>query len=323
MSGIPSDAIAVAVRAVIGSAGSDITARKVRNLVEHKLGLPIDGLLDRKDEVMAMISAAVTDVTQPQVDPLAVTEAIRALEDDNGPAKAALLVAELHGEAANRDVAEAMLVLSEVCVASQVASTRLLEAHAGRALTEMLLPAAPKTAASLAARMLSAMSTHPNVSEAIIKSGVVPAILARLGVSIDGVGIQCAALCHNLADSPSNRIRLMHAHMLMSLTRVMVEPAASDSLKEHCLTAAASLAGKPDSECSFPELLGTFLCQAPGTQREALSCLDLIREKQPGVDGRLAQVAVLMQGLAKAATSTDKAVAESATQELAAIRAAS
>lgn len=103
-----------------------------------------------------------------------------------------------------------------------------------------------------------------------------------------------------------------------------MEPAASDGLKEHCLQATASLAGKPESECSFPELLGSFLAaKMPGTQRDALSALQLVREKQPGLDGRLARVPALVSGLSSAAASTDSQVAAAAKEAMAALQAAS
>ena len=72
---------------------------------------------------------------------------------------------------------------------------------------------------------------------------------------------------------------------------------------------------------SFPALLGTCLSSnTPGTQRAALNALQLIRERQPGVEGRLAGVDELMAGLASAASSTDAEVSRDAAEALAALQ---
>ena len=55
------DALATAVRETLAEAaasGAEMTARNVRHAVEKKLGLPQDGLLDRKEELMGLISHA-------------------------------------------------------------------------------------------------------------------------------------------------------------------------------------------------------------------------------------------------------------------------
>ena len=55
------DALATAVRETLAEAaasGAEMTARNVRHAVEKKLGLPPDGLLDRKEELMGIISHA-------------------------------------------------------------------------------------------------------------------------------------------------------------------------------------------------------------------------------------------------------------------------
>ena len=52
---------ATAVRDTLAEAaasGAEMTARNVRHVVEKKLGLPHDGLLDRKEELMGIISHA-------------------------------------------------------------------------------------------------------------------------------------------------------------------------------------------------------------------------------------------------------------------------
>ena len=55
------EALATAVRETLAEAaasGAEMTARNVRHAVEKKLGLPQDGLLDRKEELMGIISHA-------------------------------------------------------------------------------------------------------------------------------------------------------------------------------------------------------------------------------------------------------------------------
>ena len=105
------------------------------------------------------------------------------------------------------------------------------------------------------------------------------------------------------------------------LTRVLLEPVTTPALKEHCLQAVASLACMPEAELSFPAMLGTCLSsKTPGTQRAALNALQLIRERQPGVEGRLAGVDELMAGLASAASSTDAEVSRDAAEALAALQ---
>ena len=126
---------------------------------------------------------------------------------------------------------------------------------------------------------------------------------------------------HVLADSPATRMRLLFAGTLGVLTRILLEPAATPALKEHCLQAVASLAGVPEAELSFPALLGTFMSsRTPGTQRDALTALQLIRERQPGIEERLFGVAELTAGLSCAASSTDAEVARSAAEALEALQ---
>ena len=96
------DALATAVRETLAEAaasGAEMTARNVRHAVEKKLGLPPDGLLDRKEELMGLISATLNndvEVSDARVDSQAVREVQLALEDpDGGPTKASVLVGEL------------------------------------------------------------------------------------------------------------------------------------------------------------------------------------------------------------------------------------
>jgi len=317
------EAAARAVLAEQSSSGETVTAKTVRLAVEKRLGLPADGLLARKDELMTIITAELQQ-TSTVSEAGAVAETVTALEDpDSGPTKAALLVAKLEDISVKEgeDAQEALALLAEACAASECASTRLLEAHLGRALAPLVAPEAPTPMASLAVRLLSAISTHRAGTDAVAKSAVVGPLLMRLSMATEGVGVQCAVLVHNLADSAGTRMRLLHAGALGVLTRIMLEPSATAALKEHCLQAVASLAGMPEAELSFPSLIGTFLgARLPGTQRDALNALQLVRERQPGIESRLAGVDELMAGLISAAASTDAEVASGAAEALAALR---
>lgn len=278
---------------------------------------------------MALISAVLqgpaagATPSDERVDPAAVKEVQDALADpDGGPTRAALLVAELMGESATagRDALEAMALLAEACATSEPAARRLLDAKVAGALAAFLPPTAPKAAASVAVRMLSAMALHAPLTEGLVRSAALTPLLARLSAELGDVGIQCAALLHNLADSPATRMRLLHAGALEVVTRMMVEPSASDGLKEHLLTAMHSLAGVTDEGLAVPDLIGRFLCaKLPGTQRSALSALQIIRERQPGIEARLSGIEGLMAGLRTASASSDASVVSGATEMLAAL----
>ena len=274
--------------------------------------------------INAVLSGEDAETGDRRVDPAAVRAAQTALEDpDGGPTRAALLVAELKGESSNagRESGEAMALLAEACSTNAVAAKRMLDANVAGALASFLPPTAPKAAASLALRLLSALALHSSLTEPLVRSAALPPLLARLAMEIGDVGVQCAALLHNLADAPANRMRLLHAGALGVLTQVLVDPSGSGALKEHCLQAVASLAGKPECAESFPQLLGTFLAaRLPGTQREALSAVQLIRERQPGIESRLAGVEELVAGLGAAAASSDAQVAKDAAELKAALQ---
>ena len=328
------DALATAVRETLAEAaasGAEMTARNVRHAVEKKLGLPPDGLLDRKEELMGLISATLNndvEVSDARVDSQAVREVQLALEDpDGGPTKASVLVAELTAASTgeSREASEAMALLAEACATSEGAARRLLDAQITGALASYLPPTAPKSYASLAIRLLSAMALHGPLTEALVRSSCVAPLLGRLSISIDGsVGVQCATLLHNLADSPATRMRLLHAGALEVIIRVIVEPAASDGLKEHLLTALHSLAGVTEEGLAVPDLIGRFIAaKLPGTQRSGLSSLQILREKHgSAIDGRLAGCEGLVEGLTAASSSGDKEVAAEAAEVLGRLRAA-
>lgn len=226
------------------ASGTEITARSVRAACERKLGLPADGLVSRKEELMALISCALNDLQQQSgVDAAAVLEVQNALADlDTGPTHAALLVAELTGEGTGGgDAVKAMALLAEACATSESASRRLLDAGVVGPLAMSISPEMPKAAASVALRMLSAMALHATLTEQLVRSSALPPLLSRLSVSIDGVGVQCATLVHNLADAPATRMRLLHAGTLRVLTRVIVEARVPPSHASSCSSPVSAI----------------------------------------------------------------------------------
>ena len=99
---------------------------------------------------------------------------------------------------------------------------------------------------------------------------------------------------------------------MAALTHIVLDPAASATLKEHCLQAAASMAGRAEAEISFPAVCG-LLCSSrvPGTQREGLRALGLLAERAD-LRGRLSAVDEISAGLQAARASRDAAVAQQA-----------
>lgn len=316
-------------------------------------------LLESINAVLA--AAGEAPAAPPAADKGAVAEVVAALEDDAGGAKRAeMLIGQLSARESSAMTTEAMLLLCDACAASAAASRRMIDGGMLDALVPFVTPAPnSNAAASLAVRMLSAMSTHaagpercpariepaavrpaaaahgPSAPSAptapssahppgrrrLLKSRVVAPLLARLASASDELGVSIAALLHNLADSPGSRLRLLHHGALLRLCHIIMAPEASAGLKEHCLQAAASLAGRPEAEISFPQVLG-LLCaaRAVGTQRDAVSALQLVLERQPGIEARLAQVAEVTDGLEAAAAATDAGVAAAAAELLASLR---
>lgn len=166
-------ALVAAVREVLREAtasGAEVTARTVRHACERRLGLPPDGLIERKEELMGLISAELEGGQAAQlerrVDATAVREIQTALSDaDGGPTRAALLVAELTSDGAiGHDGQEAMVLLAEACATSEPAARRLLDANVAIALAGLLPPLAPKPTCSLAVRLLSASACRTAVN---------------------------------------------------------------------------------------------------------------------------------------------------------------
>ena len=107
---------------------------------------------------------------------------------------------------------------------------------------------------------------------------------------------------------------MLHGGAVRALTRAVVEPASSSSLKEYSVQAVASIAGRPAEEVSLPQLLGDMCGErVPGTQREGLAALQIIAEKQPGAAARLGGVEEVARGVRAAASSADSGVNEAAT----------
>ena len=89
--------IVAEVLAEAQASGATITARQVRAACEKKLNLPPDGLLEKKEAIMAMINVVLESGgsgaggngaggSDQSVDPEAVKAAVAALEDeDSGP----------------------------------------------------------------------------------------------------------------------------------------------------------------------------------------------------------------------------------------------
>ena len=201
----------------------------------------------------------------------------------------------------------ALLILAEVSASSSAAAALVMDAGCVAALLPLLSPSSSsRSSTELALRLLTAISTQPNVTERMLKEGLLPPLLSLTHTATETIGVRVAILLHNLADTPGSRFRLMHGRTLTVLTHMLLNPAGSGALKEHALQAVASIAGSPTAELSFPQLLGK-LCAAkmPGTQLEAMTCLQLIVEKQPEHAKRLGQVEEIARGLAAAAASSD------------------
>jgi len=189
---------------------------------------------------------------------------------------------------------------------------QLLDALLVQRLGAFLEPLGSKEVAAIAVRVLTAASLHDSVGATLLRDGVLPLLLGRLGTAADGLAILIVALFHNLADSSANCLRLLAAGTLCAVTRLILEPVSSATLKEHCVTAAASMAGCAAEEVSFPQVVGR-LCASrlPGTQREALSSLELIANVAT-YRAQLPQVADVVSGLRAACRSRDATVSSQA-----------
>lgn len=177
-----------------------------------------------------------------------------------------------------------------------------------------LTPLSKTDESILAVRVLTAASIHDGLTERLLRDGCLPLILERLRTSGESLSIPIAALLHNLADTPANQMRLIAGGAVAALTHIVLDPAAGGTLKEHCLQAVASMAGRAEAEISFPAVCG-LLCSSrlPGTQREGLRALALLAERAD-LRGRLSAVDEIQTGLQAARASRDAAVAEQAAE---------
>ena len=255
---------------------------------------------------------------------MASIEDPEAVEVDSSTLKAAVTALDKGGVAAATSMLDAatkrggdesaLLVLAEVSASSSAAAAHVMDAGCVTALLPLLSPSSSsRSSTELALRLLCAISTQPNVTERMLKEGLLPPLLSLTHTATESIGVRVAVLLHNLADTPGSRFRLMHGRTLTVLTHMLLNPSGSGALKEHALQAVASLAGSPTAELSFPQLLGN-LCAAkmPGTQREAMTCLQLIVEKTPEHAQRLGTIEEIARGLAAAAASSDAQCASDA-----------
>ncbi|KAL1525580.1 hypothetical protein AB1Y20_020434 [Prymnesium parvum] len=243
------------------------------------------------------------DDAESEIAPQVVREAVASIEAGGSAAAKSMI----HAVEAGGDEEKALVLLAECAATSPLVATQLLDAGCVRSLLPHLDPArSSKRSTELVLRVFSALSTQPNTTERMLKDGLLPPLLSLTHTASDAIGMRIAALLHNLADTPANRFRLVHERTLTVLTHMLVNPAGSGSLKEHGLQAAASIAGFPTEELSFPQLLGR-LCESklPGQQREAMACLAIIADKTPEHRARLGQVPDIARGLVCAAGSSD------------------
>ena len=306
----------------LNSHGMDgsLTARVVREEVERRCSMEPGALVSQKEALMNAIEEVIgeqlqgdnTAKSQQAASPAECAATRVAVESD--PASAKSLVDAITGATEPAQLLEQ----AEAACASKVAAERLIAAGLVPALVRWLAPGMPRPMSALALRALTAASLHRGVTVEMLKAGtMVPAIIAGLATAPESLTIPLVDLVHNLADEESNRLRLVVGGCLPALSRQLLEPTASATLKEHALNAVASLAGVPDTELSFPGILA--LCCAsrfPGTQCEGVKAMTLLADK-PELRGRLAAVEGLPEGLRAAAASRDASTAKAAAELLA------
>jgi hypothetical protein len=176
-----------------------------------------------------------------------------------------------------------------------------------------LAPTASVEVSAFATRVLTAISMHDGLTERLLAGDCLPPLLQRLATSPDSLAILITTLLHNLADTPATRQKLAESAALFTLTRTILDPASSDELKEHCLTAVASMAGLAAEAVSFPQTIGT-LCAADQPQ-EALRAMQLMVDR-PELRQGLARVKEVHSGLRAASSSPDGQVAAQALEML-------
>lgn len=305
-----------------------LTARVVREETERRMGLPQGGLVEHKDTLLKAIEEVIGEQPKPSSGTEAPTPGqapgqAAATEAECAAARAAV---EADAEAAERllreteaatqpSEAESCLERLEAAAASRTAAERLVAAQLVGRLAPRLKPGSDKKLAALAVRVLTAASLHDGLTAQMLKAAELAAMLIEaLVAATDALAIPLVDLMHNLADSDANRLRLIAAGCLPAVTRLLLAPSGSSTLKEHALNAAASLAGVPDTELSFPEILARCCAsRIPGIQREGLRSMQLVAARSD-LAPRLAQVDGLKEALRAAATSRDAACAQSAAE---------
>ena len=276
-----------AVRAVVldhlrahGDDGS-LTARVVREETERRCGMAAGSLKDHKEELMKVIEAVLGE--QPKAPASDGAEAASAASAAECVATRAVVETDPAAAARLLDSAEAaaepasLLEQLEASCASRPAAEHLVAAGLVARLSRRLAPGSDRALAALSVRILTAVSLHDGLTAEMLKSAeLVPAVLAALTTATDTLAIPLVDLLHNLADSDANRMRLTAGGCLPALTRQLLEPTGSATLKEHSHNAAASLAGVPDTELSFPEIIARCCAsRIPGIQREGVRAMAL------------------------------------------------
>mmetsp|Transcript_38307 Transcript_38307/g.89664 ORF Transcript_38307/g.89664 Transcript_38307/m.89664 type:complete len:321 (-) Transcript_38307:137-1099(-) len=298
-------AIVEGTREILADRREDLTAKDVRIALERRLGLPEDGLLSRREEVAAAIKTVMQENSATPVQTEAVEHMLHMLLTDGETAQRMLA-------SANETDIATLVLLADTAAASESAARVLAAAHLGSSLVPMLQPGAPRQSAAAALQLLSGATKHaaPDISKLLLLDDILQPLLSLFALRAEEeLAVRVAMLLNSLADSRGSRFRLLHGGALRALTHTIIEPMSSGALKEHCLQAVASIAGRPDDEVSLPQILG-LLCadRLPGTQREALASLQIIAEKQPELCARLLQVDEIAHGLASAVESSDTTV---------------
>ena len=177
-----------------------------------------------------------------------------------------------------------------------------------------LAPTATTEVSSLAARVLTAVSMHDGLTEKLLDGGVLPPLLQRIPTSPDSLAILILTLLHNLADTPATRRKLVVGGALSTVTRSILDPGSSDELKEHCLTAVASMAGLAAEAVSFPQAIG-ILCASEADVAEPLRAMRFMVDR-PELRGGLARLEEVQSGLRAASNSPNPQAATEAAEML-------
>ncbi len=314
----------------------------VRARCERRLALPADALAEHRADVFSALLRALGAVAEPAAeDSDPVAECVRALLQ--APADAQKLLGELEASLSDPAAAQAALAPKLNLVAFLSAhmlseepevpllSLRALTAlsmHGGGATTALMQARGLRDGAGLLDVLLGWLPRAEEVRRPGEAAAGVAQAQPRTGRGhgdlqrphsphrAQSLSILVVALLNNLADSAANLMRLIGAGTLAALTRVVLEPAASATLKEHALSAAAATGGLASEEVSFPQVVGRMCgSRLPGTQREAVRAMLLLTDR-PELRPQLASVSDVSDGLRAAAASRDAAAAAGAAEAL-------